>query len=239
MVAGNPQTHAMKHTSLSIALALSAAVAALAQDAPVATPAPEAKDSPAAVQPAPRGPRGPRGQRGDRPQRGPRGDRPQQFRNGPMGDNSMMADMEARMFLRMITRPNAAKELGLTEDVLAEINDTFLDIDVRINTLQDELAKAAAEQAELLKATPINEEAVMTAVGKVWDIRKQLAELQTKKLIVVLSTLTPEQTAKAREMLQNRGPAAWGNRGNRGPRNPANDAPTPPMPPPAPAPEAK
>ena len=172
---------------------------------------------------------------------------------GEMG--IMRADMENRMFIRMITQPQTAQELGLTQEVVDNLNDTFTDIDTRVFGLQTELEEAMKVQDELLKATPVDENAVLEAVAKVWDIRKEMAALQTRKLIAVLTTLTPEQTAKAREMMQNgrgfggfgggrgfggnggpgggRGPGGFGGfgpGGNGGPGGPGGNFPAPPAP---------
>lgn len=249
----------MKFTSLVPLLVLGVAVSTMAQDAP--RPAQDGAAPAAEGGPRMGGDRGPRGggdrgprgggdrgprmggDRGPRMgggDRGPRmgGDRgPRMGMGGEMG--AMAADFENRMFLRMITRPQFAKELGLSEDVVNNLNDTFTEIDVRVLALQEELEAAMKEQDELLKATPLDEEAVMKAVEKVWDIRKQMAEFQTRKLIAVLTTLTPEQTAKAREMMQNRRPGGFGGGrggqgfGGRGPNGgerpaPPADAPQPP-----------
>ncbi len=218
----------MKITSLVPLLVLGVAVSVLAQDAPPAA-------NPQPAQPAEggqrwgggdRGPRagGDRGPRagGDRGQRWGGGERGQRWGGGGMGGMGgmggemgiMRADMENRMFIRMITQPQTAQELGLTQEVVDNLNDTFTDIDTRVFGLQTELEEAMKVQDELLKATPVDENAVLEAVAKVWDIRKEMAALQTRKLIAVLTTLTPEQTAKAREMMQNgRGFGFGGGRG--------------------------
>ena len=208
----------MKASSLLPILVLGAAVA-VAQDAtpPAAAPA----DAPAAREGRPRrrpggdqGPRGGfRGGPGGEGREGPRGG----FRGGPGGaDAATMADMEARFFTRMITRPQMATELGLSEETVETLKTTFDDIDTRIVALQEELDAASKAQTELLKVAPVDEAAVMDAVEKVWDVRSRIAALQTRKLIAILNTLTPEQVAKAREMLRRPGGFGGGGFGGGG-----------------------
>lgn len=262
MVARDERNPSMKFTTLLPLVALGFAVTTVAQEAPAApqgdAPAPQPAMQGGQRRGGPGGQRGP-GQRGQRGQwggnrggeRGPGGQGG--FRGGPMGGmggmmGAMGSDFETQMFTRMITRPQFAKELGLSEDTINELNDSFTDIDVRILDLQTKLEEASKVQSDLLKATPLDEEAVMKAVDAVWELRKQIAVLQTQKLIVVLKTLTPEQTAKARELLQNRRggfgrgpqgganpppPPPGGDNGNLPPPPPAGDGATPPPPPPA------
>ena len=68
-------------------------------------------------------------------------------------------------------------------------------------------------QVELMKAEKVDEAAVMKAIDEVFELRKQMAKEQVKRVIEIKSILTPEQIAKAREEMKN----AFGDRGNRGP----------------------
>ena len=197
----------MKTNAILSLLALVTAASTLAQDAPAPATSPEPAAQPAA-QPA--GNRGPRmgGDRGFRMggDRGPRmgGDRGPRMGMGGMGMGGMggdASDFQIRMFTRMITRPQVAQELGLSEELVQEITKAFEDIDVKIAALQEVQAAAQTVQTELLAADPIDEEAVLKALDEVWSKRHDIAKLQMQKMLLVFSKLTPEQAAKAREFM--------------------------------------
>ena len=232
----------MMTSTLATLFALVAMSSALAQDAPSPAPAAPEQGPPAAVE-APRGGnRGPRmgGDRGPRMggnrgpgmggDRGPRGGR-MGMGMGGMGDAS---DFQIRMFTRMITRPQMAQELGISEELAEEIRKAFEDFDVKIEALQAEQEKAQAAQTELLKADPIDEEALLKALDAVWTARQGVAKLQMQKVLLVFGKLNPEQAAKAREFLtQPRMPQRFGGP-QGGPQGPMPQPPQmPQIPPPA------
>ena len=90
-------------------------------------------------------------------------------------------------------------------------------------------------QFELMKADKIDEAAVMKAIDEVFELRKEMAKAQVKRVIAVKSVLTPEQIEKAREevkkMFEQRGEKGprQGRMRGRGPRG--GDRPEPPKPP--------
>ena len=102
--------------------------------------------------------------------------------------------------------------------------------------------EATMRQFELMKADKIDEAAVMKAIDEVFELRKEMAKAQVKRVIAVKSVLTPEQIEKAREevkkMFEQRGEKGqW--RGEKGPRQGrmrgrgprGGDRPEPPKPP--------
>ena len=72
------------------------------------------------------------------------------------------------------------------------------------------------KQFELMKAEKVDEAAVMKAIDEVFELRKQMAKEQVRRVIEIKSILTPEQIAKAREEMR----ANFAARGGRpdGPR---------------------
>ena len=70
------------------------------------------------------------------------------------------------------------------------------------------------KQLELMKADKIDEAAVMKAIDEVFELRKEMAKEQIRRVIAVKSILTSEQIAKAREAVK----SMSGPRGERGPR---------------------
>jgi len=107
--------------------------------------------------------------------------------------------------VRLVRNPAVAKELGLSDEQKAKIDEILKS--GRDPELQKELRDSMKRQSELLKAEKIDEAAVMAEIDKAFDIRKEVAKRQTKRVIAIKSTLTPEQVQKALEIvMKRRGP---------------------------------
>lgn len=191
-----------------------AAVPAAAQDAP---PPPPAGDSGAALEtpapdapPAPEG-AGPRGRRFG-PRRG--GDAPGAFRPGFGGPDA--AGGPLGFVVPLLQQPETAAKIGLDEAKAAALAATFSDLDAQIKAASDKLPGAFKRQAAALDAEAPDEAAVLAAVNEVWDLRRDIALLQTRKLLAVRTTLDADQIAKARRLLKE----AWKDFGGKGPRGP-------------------
>ena len=114
-----------------------------------------------------------------------------------------------------INRPQFAEKLGLSDEQKAKLQA----VTDRVKGGRDNMKKvrdATMRQVELMKAEKVDEAAVMKAIDEVFELRKQMAKEQVKRVIEIKSILTPEQIAKAREEMK----SAFGNRENRGPRGP-------------------
>ena len=161
---------------------------------------------------APEGSRSKGPQIGERPGRAPR--------HGGMtpGGNGMVGDP----LLRAVMNQKIAESLGLTDEQKAKIK--ALSAGKKDNReMQKKVREATMKQLELMKAEQIDEAAVMAAIDEVFDIRKQMAKDQARRVIEVKSILTPEQIEKAHEnmkmMLESRGDRGarrGGARGSRG-----------------------
>ena len=144
--------------------------------------------------------------------------------NGPMVDP----------IVRMVSNPKAAEKLGLSEEQktkLKEINK----VAAANREINKKVHEATVRQIELMKADKIDEDAVMKSIDEVFELRKEMAKAQVKRVIAVKSVLTPEQIKKAREevkkMFEQRGEKGqWrGRMHDRGPRGPrGGDRPKPP-----------
>lgn len=159
-------------------------------------------------------PKGP--QIGERPGLGPR--------HGGMGG---MGDP----LLRAVTNPRIAESLGLTDEQKAKIKELSAGKKDNRET-QKKVREATMKQLELMKAAQIDEAAVMAAIDEVFEIRKQMAKDQVKRVIAVKSILTPEQIEKAHENMKmmfegrgDRGPRRGGMRGPKGRGPKGGDAP--------------
>lgn len=111
-----------------------------------------------------------------------------------------------------IGRPQFAEKLGLSDEQKAKLKG----VADRVKGGRDNMKRvreATMRQIELMKAEKIDEAAVMKSIDEVFDLRKQMAKEQVKRVIEIKSILTPEQIAKAREEMKK----SFGERGPRGP----------------------
>ena len=130
-------------------------------------------------------------------------------RGGPrMGGGMPMMDP----IVRIATNPQMAEKLGLSDEQKAKLKE--LKGSGRNSETQKKVREATERQAELLNADKIDEAAVMKVVDEVFELRKEMAKEQVKRVIAVKSILTPEQIAKAREAVK----SMSGPRDERGPR---------------------
>ena len=112
-----------------------------------------------------------------------------------------------------------AAKIGLDEEKAAALAATFEELDAQIKAANDKLPAAVKRQADALEAAEIDEEAVLSAVVEVWNLRREVAVLQTRKLVAVRKTLNADQIKKARQLLRE----AWKDLGDRGPRGPRGE----------------
>jgi Spy/CpxP family protein refolding chaperone len=127
--------------------------------------------------------------------------------------------MEHGMLGRFLMNPKAAEELALTPEQVKTLKEQSEPARAEMETLRKELEQASVEQAKLLTGDSVDEEALMAAVEKTAAVRLKMAKLAMRQLLVVKKTLTPEQVAKAREMMRerlNRRPPEGGEGGPRG-----------------------
>jgi len=106
--------------------------------------------------------------------------------------------------VRLVTNPKMAEKIGLTEDQQKQIKEINTTNRESSEDLRRSLRESMKKQTELLKADKIDEAAVMAEIDKAFDVRKELAKRQTKRIIAIKSILTPEQIAKALEEIKNR-----------------------------------
>lgn len=129
-----------------------------------------------------------------------------------MGAGMMMADP----IVRIATNPNSAEKLGLSEEQVEKLKKVGQDKEKRRE--ESEKMRAAMEkQAKLMSAEKIDEAAVMAAIDEVFELRKEMAKEQAKRVVAVRTILTPEQIKKATEEMKGmrgRGPQAGGKRGS-------------------------
>lgn len=144
-------------------------------------------------------------------------------REGPRPSPMMRADggaMAMEPILRMAMNPKSAEKLGITEEQAAKLK-ALGPAATANRAATDKVRDAMHRQTALMSAEKIDEKAVMASIDEVFELRKEMAKAQAKRVIAVRSILTPEQIQKATEELKaTRGAYRPGQRGEgmRGPR---------------------
>ena len=103
---------------------------------------------------------------------------------------------------RLVTDKNLAEQIGLSQKQTEHIQDELYRVKLEMVDLQAALQKAAMEQARLLSAESIDEDAVMEAIEKTGKIRTKIAKLRIQPLILIKSSLDAEQLREARERMR-------------------------------------
>lgn len=134
--------------------------------------------------------RGPRGMHGG--MRGMRGGMPGGMFGGMPGDRAVMAVMN----------PRVADKIGVSKEVQEKIQKIDQDSRKEVRELQQKTQGAMAKQANLMKEAKPDEAAVMAAIDELFDLRKQMAKAQTRRVLAVKALLTPEQIDAAVEALR-------------------------------------
>lgn len=117
------------------------------------------------------------------------------------GPRAMAMQGSIEPVVRAALNPKVAAKVGLTEEQTAKLKALATNRDAN-KALQEKVRKGMEKQAELLKAEKIDEAAVMAALDEVWDAKKEIAKLQTKRVIAVREILTPDQVKQVREELK-------------------------------------
>lgn len=145
-----------------------------------------------------------------RPENARRVMRPASFQDGAA---PMMAGMDP--IFRMVSNPAFAEKIGITEAQKEKIKQ-FGDVAGKGREGQKKVREATMKQIELMKADKVDEAAVMAAIDEVFELRKEMAKEQAKRVIAMKSILTSEQVAKAREEMKK----MFESRNERGARRP-------------------
>ena len=135
---------------------------------------------------------------------------------GPRGGMGGMRHHEMGMdpIVFAVSRPQVVEKLGLTDEQkekLKAVTDRAKDGREGMRKVRE----ATMKQFDLMKADKVDEAAVMKAIDEVFELRKQMAKDQVRRVIEIKAILTPEQIAKAREEMKKDFEA----RGDRGPRH--------------------
>lgn len=139
-------------------------------------------------------------------------------RQGMGGQGGQRKPPMEMMIGKLIQNPEAAEKLGLTEEQISKIKNGTEEIRTGMQELTEKMRSAAEEQVKLLQGDTIDEAALMAAVEKTGAIRTEIAKLKIRGLILVKTTLTPEQVQKIKQFIHHRRQQMNERRG-RGPRD--------------------
>jgi Spy/CpxP family protein refolding chaperone len=153
------------------------------------------------------------GENGDKPGKGKEGFKRREMadrmeKRNPAGEvgaaeRLMTERMEEGAILeRILANPKVVGELGLSEEQVNQLKTASQALQQKQTQLRHEMQQAALEQAKIMTAATLDEEALLKAVETTGAVRTEIAKLRIRQLILVKKTLTPEQMAKAKEMRQ-------------------------------------
>ena len=118
-------------------------------------------------------------------------------RPGHGGGHPGMAPIE-----RMVANPKMAEKLGITQEQREKIEAATKAGREKAAELQKKVGEAMKKQFALLEAEHIDETAVMAAIDEVFELRKEIAKAQTRRVIAVRTILTPDQIKQGLEQVK-------------------------------------
>jgi len=97
------------------------------------------------------------------------------------------------------------EKVGLSDDQARKLKEELEAIDKQSTAYDQEIKKAAAQQAEIAKKVlsepGADVDGMMTLIEKIGAWRTEQAKLATRRLVVIRDNLTPEQREKAVSIL--------------------------------------
>ena len=185
----------IKEFRMLVSNKLTAIIGALALPVLVAT----AQDAP---KEAAKGPEGPRGRGGFA--------RPERRMPGGPGGMGMERAMQAGgpIFMRMLSRPEMMKELGLPEETVAKLTEGLKKLEEQEKALREErenLMKAQADlMASLMSDRTKNGDDVRKSIAEIEALQGKLFAINIDRMLLVRDNLTDEQIKQASELVKKR-----------------------------------
>jgi Spy/CpxP family protein refolding chaperone len=103
---------------------------------------------------------------------------------------------------KILTNPKMAEKIGLSEDQINTLKSSAESMKKEQEELEKQLKNFGLEQAKLMTAKTVDEEALFSAIEKTGKIRTDLAKVRIKHTLLVKKTLTPEQLEKLKELVK-------------------------------------
>tara|TARA_B100000809_G_scaffold246657_1_gene274837 strand:+ start:503 stop:1156 length:654 start_codon:yes stop_codon:yes gene_type:complete len=132
----------------------------------------------------------------ERPQH--RGEKTRGMMKKPGGEREQF-----RLLHILIKNDELADEIGLTDEQRTSLRESMQRAQAESRELQAEVQKAAQQQARLVTADEVDDEAVMNAVDRVFEARKAMAKTRMRQFLLLRKTLTPKQIESARQLVRN------------------------------------
>jgi Spy/CpxP family protein refolding chaperone len=123
---------------------------------------------------------------------------------GRPGEDGPQHGPEEMLIHRLTRDPELAGELGISEDQVAQLNETAYALRKRHVELRAKLEVAAMEQARLMSESGIDEQALMAAVEATGAVRTEMAKLRVQQLLAIRNILTEEQRQAIRKYVRSR-----------------------------------
>jgi Spy/CpxP family protein refolding chaperone len=105
---------------------------------------------------------------------------------------------------QFLLRPNIQKELGLSADQVGKIEKLDYDTKKEAIQMKAQLAEARLDLQQLIKADQPDRTKVMSQIDAVGKLNIEQRKADVNRLLDLKSILTPEQQAKAKQMLGER-----------------------------------
>lgn len=106
---------------------------------------------------------------------------------------------------RRVVSKEFAEKVGIEGDQAKKIKAEMDALDKQSAALNEEISKAAVQQAEIAKKVlsepGANVDEIMKIIERIGSYRTEQAKLATKRLVVIRDNLTPEQREKASAIL--------------------------------------
>lgn len=96
-----------------------------------------------------------------------------------------------------VMNPKVVEKLGLSDEVKAKIKKLDADSKAALATMQKKTRDVMEKQAKLMREVKPDEAAVMSVIDELFELRKEMAKTQTRRMIEIKSLLTPEQLEAA------------------------------------------
>ncbi|MFC1452028.1 hypothetical protein ACFLSJ_01635 [Verrucomicrobiota bacterium] len=140
----------------------------------------------------------------------------------PRGREDGVGKWHKAMIRAALDDPEFGEKTGIEEEQVEKIRDGLFEIRREEIRLHAKMDLAALEQAQLMTEQDADEEAVLKAVEETGAVRTELAKLRVRRVLLLRSTLTSDQIAKAKEFLRERRKDREGDEGP-GDRHPRGD----------------
>ena len=157
----------------------------------------------------------------------------QDWHGAPAGPPPMERSFRAGGPGRWWDNPNAAQQVGITDDQKKKMDDIFQQHKLRLIDLKAALEKQEAVMQPLIESDQPDEGRILSQIDAIAQARAELEKENSRMLFGIRTVLTADQWKKLRSMAANRmergeGMHKWGQRPGAGQTGPDGGAPPPP-----------